>query len=110
MIDDKRTDEGWKEKAQREKKEPEKEYKVTEVNFATFISSLVIQAMILLGEVENPVTKRTEENLEQASFLIDTLGMLKEKTKGNLTQEELKLLEDVLYDLRMRYVNRTKKG
>lgn len=108
MVDDKRIDEGWKEKVEKEKKESQKEFKVPEVNFATFVSSLVIQAMIFLGEVENPTTKKIEKNLEQASFLIDTLGMLKEKTKGNLTMEEMKLLEDALYDLRMRYVQKRK--
>ena len=63
-----------------------------------------MQAMIAVGKLENPVTRKIEKNLEQARFLIDTLGILKEKTKNNLTTDEEKLLDEALYSLRMIYV------
>jgi hypothetical protein len=53
----------------------------------------------------NPATNQVEEDFAQARFIIDTLGMLKEKTKGNLSQEESDLLENVLYELRMQYIS-----
>jgi len=69
-----------------------------------------MQTLMALGELANPVTNVPEEDLEQARSLIDILGMLREKTKGNLSAEEDKLLENVLYELRIKYVSKTKKG
>ncbi len=60
-----------------------------------------------LGEVPNPATGEPHADLEQARYLIDILGMLQEKTHGNLTAEESVLLEDLLYELRMKYVAQT---
>lgn len=77
-------------------------------DFNFFITTLSLQASIDIGEIPNPVTNKKEENLTQAKFLIDTLGMLKEKTKGNLTIEEANFLENVLYELRMQYIAKTK--
>ena len=68
-----------------------------------------MQAMIAAGKLENPVTRKTEKNLEQARFLIDTLEILKEKTKGNLAKEEENLLDDSLFNLRMMYVEEKEK-
>ncbi len=82
--------------------------KIPEASFSLFISSLVTQALISLGEVENPFSKTKEKNLDQAKFTIDTLQIIKEKTNGNLTDDETKLLETALYDLRMRYVEKSK--
>jgi len=59
--------------------------------------------------LENPITKKIEKNLEQARFLIDTLAILKEKTKGNLTKEEEALLDDALFNLRLMYVEEKNK-
>ena len=75
-----------------------------EVNFLNYVTSLGFQAMIFMGEVPNPVTNKVEKHLIQAKFLIDTLGMLKEKTAGNLTEQENELLENSVYELQMRYV------
>jgi hypothetical protein len=75
-----------------------------EVNFLNYVTSLGFQAMIFMGEVPNPVTNKVEKHLIQAKFLIDTLGMLKEKTAGNLTDQESELLENSVYELQMRYV------
>jgi len=59
-----------------------------------------------LGDVEDPVSgKRNEPNLVAAQQMIDILGLLQEKTQGNLTKEEAKLLEQVLYELRLRFVD-----
>jgi len=57
-----------------------------------------------LGEIEDPFAQKLVKNLPLAKQTIDLIGMLKEKTKGNLTSEEEKIIEYVLYDLRMRYV------
>lgn len=77
-------------------------------DFNFFVTTLAIQASIGLGQVANPSTNKTEEDLIQAKFVIDTLGMLQEKTKGNLSKEESTLLENLLYELRMVYVEKTK--
>lgn len=75
-----------------------------EIDFTHFIFSLSTSALIQLGEVEDPFTQTTAKNLPLAKQTIDLIGMLKEKTKGNLTPEEGKLIESILYDLRIRYV------
>ncbi len=74
------------------------------VTFSTFILSLNTAALIHLGELPNPETNEKSVNLALARHTIDTLDMLREKTKGNLTHDEERLLESVLYELRMRYI------
>jgi hypothetical protein len=75
-----------------------------EIDFTHFIFSLSTSALIQLGEIEDPFAKKLVKNLPLAKQTIDLIGMLKEKTKGNLTPEEEKITEYVLYDLRMRFV------
>jgi len=75
-----------------------------EINFTSFLLSISTSALIQLGEIPDPATKQGVKELPLAKQTIDLIGMLKEKTKGNLTPEEEKLIEYVLYDLRMRYV------
>ncbi len=75
-----------------------------EINFTNFLLSLSTSALIQLGEIPDPVTKESGRQLSLAKQTIDLIGMLQGKTKGNLTPEEEKLTEYVLYDLRMRYV------
>ena len=106
--DKKRVDESWKEAVGKEKENLKKEGKFVppEADFKFFVTTLALQASIALGEMPNPVTNKKEEDLAQAKFLIDTLGMLKDKTKGNLSGEESTLLENILYELRMQYVER----
>lgn len=82
--------------------------KIPEASFSLFVSSLVTQALISLGEVDNPFSKTKDQNLDQAKFTIDTLQIIKDKTCGNLSDDELKLLDTALYDLRMRYVEKSK--
>ena len=63
-----------------------------------------------MGKVMNPATQKVERNLEQAKGSIDMLGMLEEKTKGNLSDHEKQMLEHALYELRMNYVDELNKG
>ena len=84
-----------------------KEAIMPEASFAFFITTMAMQSAIALGDTENPADGKKEDNLPQAKFLIDTLGMLQEKTKNNLTSEESSMLEGILYELRMRYVQKS---
>ncbi len=86
---------------------PEAEGPLPEINFTSLILSLSTSALIQLGEVEDPFTQKQSKNLPSAKQTIDLIGMLKEKTKGNLTPEEEKMIEQILFDLRMRYVKAT---
>jgi len=75
-----------------------------EPSLKTFISGLAGQVLINLGLHQNPVTGKIQKDLDQAKYSIDLLQILKDKMQGNLTQEEEKFINAVLYDLRMRYV------
>lgn len=75
-----------------------------EARFDLFVSGLAMDALIALGDVPHPVTKKQAQNLEHARYLIDVLGILEEKTKNNLTVDEARLVKDALYQLRMRYM------
>jgi len=78
-----------------------------EPDFAGFVSGLAAQAFVFLGQIENPGTGKKEKNLPLAKHLLDTLAMLEEKTRGNLSRQESDYLEELLYRLRMAYVNET---
>lgn len=73
------------------------------LDFSTFILSLSTSVVMSLGLVENPVTKQTEKEPAVAKQTIDLIALLKDKTKGNLTDEETKLLDDVLHELKVWY-------
>ena len=75
-----------------------------EINFATFIFSLNASALLHLGVMEDPTTGKKVKNLSVGKQTIDILGMIEEKTKGNLSKEEENLLKNILYDLRIIYV------
>jgi hypothetical protein len=77
------------------------------VDFAILINAMAQPALIFLGEVAHPGTGKAEVNLEQARLQIDLLDLLRIKCRGNLTREEEGLLDRILYDLRMLYVNRS---
>ena len=122
---EKRVDESWKEQVEKERRGPAQsapppsQQRQPErgparqkgapagTEFSVFLSSLSMQAMVALGEVAHPATGLAQEDLEQARYLIDVLGLLQEKTQGNLTPEEGELLEGALYELRMKYVSKT---
>lgn len=74
------------------------------LTFAIFVQSLAQQAMMQLGLIPMPHTGQRELQLEAAHDTIDVLALLKNKTKGNLTPDEAQLLEGVLYELRMTFV------
>jgi hypothetical protein len=80
-----------------------------EINFSTFVISLSTQALMHLGEIANPLTGKSETDVPVAKQMIDILGMLKDKTRGNLNASEDRLMEDILFDLRMKYVAAVKK-
>lgn len=96
-------------KEQAPRKEPETP-PLPEVNFTTLIFSLSSTALFHLGEIPDPQTGKRAKDLPLAKHSIDTIAMLKEKTEGNLTEEEQKFVETVLTDVRWRYVNATKQG
>jgi hypothetical protein len=67
-------------------------------------------AMMSLGQIENPVAGKVEKNVEFAKLSIDTLDMIKEKTKGNLSEYEEKFLDETLREVKLAYVTETKKN
>jgi hypothetical protein len=75
-----------------------------EVTFTTFVVGLSTQALAALGEISDPVSGARSKDLEAAQQLIDIIGMLREKTRGNLDPDEDGLIEAILFDLRMKYV------
>jgi len=75
-----------------------------EINFATFVFSLHSSVLFQLGVIEDPATGKKSKNLTAAKQTIDIMGMLEEKTQGNLTKEEEGMLKNILYDLRIAYV------
>lgn len=111
-------DEDWKEEAQREKEAlaaaAEVERKRGDslppeaASFSALISGLATQALVGLGEIEHPFLRRKQVDLNEARFHIDMLEMLQVKTQGNLTDQEKRLLDNLLFDLRMRFVELAK--
>jgi len=112
-------DEDWKQQAQKEKeilaKKEESEKKesgderktrgpIPRGNFAALVSMLTTQALFALGLLEIKGQEKREPDLELARYNVDMLETLQEKTKGNLTQEEEKVLENTLNELHMGYV------
>lgn len=106
-----RVDESWKDAVNKEKsaESPESGEPPIEASFGLFITGIMMEAVIALGDMENPVTQKKEQNLQRAKFLIDTLEMLKEKTKNNLSKDEDDAVNSVLYELRMRFVAKIKE-
>lgn len=75
-----------------------------EVTFTAFIMSLNTAALFHLGEIPDPATGKTAQDLVLAKHTIDTLDILEKKTKGNLSEDEKNILEKFTYDLKMRYI------
>ncbi len=84
--------------------------KKNDIMFSHLVISLQMGAMQQMGKVASPITGKIERDIEMAKASIDMLSMLEVKTKGNLSEEESKLLGHVLYELRMNYVDESKKG
>lgn len=124
----KKVDESWKESVEKDKKtskdntaeqvssqespaqKPQDRPPMPEPDFPMFISGMGMQALMHLGELENPLTQKKEKDIVQTKYIIDILGLLQEKTKNNLSDQEEKLLEGLLYDLRMKYVSASKNN
>ncbi len=81
-----------------------------DIDFATFVLSLASSVLVALGEMENPESGKQERDLALAKQTIDILAMLEVKTKGNLGAEEEKLIQGLLYDLRIKYVDVHKRA
>lgn len=89
---------------------PNKEGKcvMPEVTFSAFVMSLNTSALYHLGEIKDPHTGKTEINYDLARHAIDTLVMLQEKTKGNLSTDEEEMLKNIVYDVKLRFVKAVK--
>jgi hypothetical protein len=113
-------DEGWKEQVQAEKQKlkketgagaeqtdggpPPTEQEIPEASFPMLVTTLATQATVALGQAAPPDATEVTVDLAMAKHLIDTLGVLEEKTKGNLTSDEAGMLSGVLHQLRMIFV------
>ena len=108
----KKVDESWKESVRKEKG-PTEEIGEPEAaippapNFPFFISTIGMQALAALGEIPDPATGEKKVNTTQAQYLIDVIQMLSDKTKGNLSKEEEPMMRDLLYELQMKFVEKT---
>ena len=87
----------------------EKETEPFQIDFSTFIMSLTSSAFYHLGDMPDPSTGKKEVNLPAVQQTIDMLIMLREKTKGNLKEDEEKLVEQLIYELQVKYVAKTKE-
>ena len=93
---------------EQKKSSNEKEAASSQVDFPTFIMSLSSSAFYHLGDMPDPTTGKKELNLPAVQQTIDMLNMLKEKTKDNLKEDESKLLEQLIYELQVKYVAKSK--
>ena len=105
FLDDQETKDQEKQTDLSEKKETEP----FQIDFSAFIMSLTSSAFYHLGDMPDPSTGKTETNLPAVQQTIDMLIMLREKTKGNLKEDESKLIEQLIYELQVKYVAKTKE-
>ncbi len=111
----KKVDSDWKDRLQADreklqekiKSQEQKQAPIPPATFMTILSSFATQAMIALGEVEVPGSEGRTVDLEAARLAIDLLAVLKEKTAGNLTEIEQGSMDDVLQNLRLRFVQKS---
>jgi hypothetical protein len=83
--------------------DPQNSYE-SQTSFVAFVMSLATTAAVHFGDIEDPTVGAAHRNLPAAAQMIDILAMLQQKTQGNLDSEEQQFLDQVLYELRMRYV------
>ena len=111
----KKVDESWKTSVDKEKDlnsdtgeagDPQP----PEPNFHFFVSTLGMQTLVALGEIPNPATHEKKTDVGQARYLIDLIQMLSDKTKGNLSKDEEAMIQDLLYQLRMKFVEKTQNS
>jgi hypothetical protein len=82
----------------------EHNYPLPKIDFSTFVLSINSSALVQLGLIEDPAGGGKTKNLALAKQTIDLLALLEEKTRGNLTSDEENILKNILYELRMLYV------
>jgi hypothetical protein len=104
-----KTTEGERISEAREPRTDRPEHAPAEITLSTFLMSLSTQALMCLGEIPNPVTGNPEADIGAVRELIDIIAMLQEKTRGNLDAAEARLFEKILFDLRMRFVEKARK-
>ncbi len=102
-----RASEEPKAKSSESKAAEEEDQFLPEVNFLNFILSLSTTVLFHFGDFPDPVSHETQKNLPAAKQTIDILSLLKDKTKGNLDDHEKSLLDEILFELKMRYVKET---
>lgn len=115
---DKSVDQSWKEAVQQEKEQLKEKQQQNEeakevypeASFQSIVGSFGMQVAVALGQVENPVTGETSKDLDQAKHFIDSLRVLRDKTEGNLTDQEEQHLNALIKELQMQYVNEMKGG
>ena len=112
----KKVDSEWKKKAEEEKEKLEQvKEKIEEKieadagplpppTFLGFLEGLALEAQLALGLIKHPQTNEAKVDLVAAQYVIDTISLLQEKTKGNLTSDEDRLLQNLLTELRFRFV------
>ena len=109
-VTEEKKKEDEKKGAQKDTTQKKEEMPLPEINFPSFVLSLSSSALLHFGQIPDPITKKQERNLPLAKQTIDILGILQEKTKGNLTKDEEQLIENLLHDLRLKYVEESRKG
>ncbi len=108
-------DNDWKSEAQAEKKRLDEEVQkagpadgaargMPEASFETLVSTMATQAMFAMGMIPDPRSGQRVQNLDMARHQIDMLSVIDEKTRGNLSEDETKLLSQTLYELRNNYI------
>ena len=85
-----------------------REAEAAEINFETFLVGLSTQALVHLGEIPDPHNADSAQDLAAAQQIIDIIGLLKDKTRGNLDRNEQSLIDAILFELRMKYVERAR--
>jgi len=116
---ERRVDEAWKRAAREEAQKLDEEARaaggaggaeIPDASFAMLLSGFATQALMNLGAIQHPASGERSVDLAAARYTIDLLGILEKKTQGNLDEEEEKYLGAMLYDLRMRFVDESKKA
>ena len=106
----KKVDESWKDNIEKEKGyEGHEDAKgvVDEPSFSSFLSTLGTQAFFSLGEFQDPASPEIKTDLAQAKYLIDVIQILSDKTNGNLSEEEGLMIKELLYGLKMKFVEKS---
>ena len=92
-------------------RESDREDEASGISFVAFVLSLAHTAAVHFGDVPDPVTgQKAQANLDAAQQMIDILSLIERKTRGNLSAEERQLLEQLLFELRLRFVEASKEG